>query len=50
MRPSEQIYSNYTAEDFKVWELFYNRQINFIENKVAIEFLKSLETVGFTPD
>jgi phenylalanine-4-hydroxylase len=50
MRPAEQIYSNYTAEDFKVWELLYTRQINFIEDKVAIEFLESLETVGFIPN
>ena len=50
MRPSEQIYSNYTAEDYKVWELLYTRQINFIKNKVATEFVESLETVGFTPD
>lgn len=50
MRPLEQIYSNYTSEDFKVWELLYNRQTDFIENKVAVEFLESLETVGFTSD
>ena len=50
MRPAEQIYSNYTAEDFKVWELLYTRQINFIKDKVAVEFLESLKTVGFCPD
>ena len=50
MRPAEQIYSNYTTDDFKVWELLYTRQINFIEDKVAFEFLESLETVGFTSD
>jgi phenylalanine-4-hydroxylase len=50
MRPLEQIYSNYTSEDFKVWELLYKRQTDFIENKVAVEFLESLETVGFTSD
>ena len=50
MRPAEQIYSNYTTDDFKVWELLYTRQINFIEDKVAVEFLESLETVGFTSD
>ena len=50
MRPAEQIYSNYTAEDYKVWELLYTRQINFIKDKVAVEFLELLETVGFIPD
>ena len=50
MRLSEQIYSNYTAEDYKVWELLYTRQINFIKDKVAVEFLELLETVGFIPD
>ena len=50
MRPSEQIYSNYTAEDYKGWELLYTRQMNFIKDKVAVEFLELLETVGFIPD
>ena len=50
MKPSKQIYANYTPEDFEVWKLLYNRQIDFIENKVAPEFLESLDTVGFSPD
>lgn len=48
MRPTEQIYSNYTAEDFEVWKLLYTRQLAFIENKVAPEFLDSLEEVHFS--
>ena len=50
MKPSKQIYANYTPEDFEVWKLLYNRQIDFIKNKVAPEFLESLDTVGFSPD
>ena len=50
MKSSEQIYANYTPEDFEVWKLLYNRQLDFIKNKVAPEFLESLDTVGFSPD
>ena len=48
MKPSEQIYANYTPEDFEVWKLLYDRQLDFIKNKVAPEFLESLDTVGFS--
>ena len=50
MKLIEQTYADYKPEDFKVWELLYNRQIDFIKDKVAVEFLESLEKVGLSPD
>ena len=50
MKPSKQIYANYTLEDFEVWKLLFNRQIEYLEDKVATEFLESLEKVDFTSD
>ena len=50
MKPSKQIYANYTLEDFEVWKLLFNRQIECLEDKVATEFLESLEKVDFTSD
>ena len=49
-RPSEQIYSNYTTEDFAVWKLLYERQMNFLTDKVAVEFIEALDEVGFNSD
>ena len=47
IRPDKQIYENYTEEDFKVWELLFNQQIDNLKDVVAIEFLDSLKVVGF---
>lgn len=49
-RPSEQIYSNYTKEDFAVWKLLYERQMNFLTDKVAVEFIEAVDQVGFNSD
>ena len=50
IRPDKQIYENYTEEDFKVWELLFNQQIDNLKDVVAIEFLDSLKVVGFKPE
>ena len=50
MRTTEQIYSNYTDEDFKVWNILYNRQLAFIEDKVASEFLQALDVIKFSAE
>jgi phenylalanine-4-hydroxylase len=50
MKPTEQIYANYTAEDFLVWKTLFNRQLMNLENKVSNEFMCSLERVGFNAD
>ena len=47
IRPNKQIYEDYTEEDFKVWKLLFNRQIDTLRDVVAIEFLDSLKAVGF---
>lgn len=50
IKPKKQIYSNYTAEDFKVWNILYNRQMQYLKGRVSEEFLEALETVGFNAD
>jgi len=44
IKPIEQIYSNYSAEDFKVWELLYLKQFNLLKGNVSQAFLD-----GFFP-
>lgn len=48
MRPKEQIYSDYTTQDFEVWKILFNRQIKSLEKTVSSEYLKALETIHFT--
>lgn len=48
MRPKEQIYSDYTTQDFEVWKILFNRQIKCLEKTVSSEYLKALETIHFT--
>ncbi|MDP1801309.1 MAG: phenylalanine 4-monooxygenase [Bacteroidota bacterium] len=50
MRPTQQIYSNYTPEDFLVWKTLFNRQLKNLENKVSSEFMYSLERIEFHAD
>ncbi len=47
MRPTEQVYSNYTKEDFEVWATLFDRQMDQLEGKVADEFLEALQVVQF---
>jgi phenylalanine-4-hydroxylase len=47
-RPTKQIYSNYTEEDFSVWEILYKRQMNILEPVVSEEYLKAIGKVNFT--
>jgi phenylalanine-4-hydroxylase len=46
-RPTEQIYSNYTDEDFKVWKTLVNRQMEILMPIVSDEYLKALAVVSF---
>ena len=48
MKNTEQIYENYTAEDFLVWKTLFERQVKNLEGKVSDEYLKALGTIGFT--
>ena len=49
IKPIEQIYSNYSAEDFKVWELLYLKQFNLLKGNVSQSFLDGLDLLDFNP-
>lgn len=50
MRPTTQIYSNYTKHDFLVWETLFNRQMTILKPIVSSEYLEALEVVKFSFD
>ncbi|MES2761182.1 MAG: phenylalanine 4-monooxygenase [Bacteroidota bacterium] len=49
-RPTEQIYSNYTKQDFEVWKILFDRQLDLLKPIVSAEYLKALESVDFRSD
>lgn len=49
MKPLVQIYENYTAEDFLVWETLVNRQMSVLKTSASVAFLQALEVIGFSP-
>lgn len=49
LKPNKQIYSNYTPEDFRVWEKLYVKQFSLIKGKVSEAFLNGLDLLDFTP-
>lgn len=49
-RPTQQIYADYTQEDFEVWRILYDRQMKNLRGKVADEYLEALEKIGFVRD
>lgn len=49
-RPDKQVYSNYTAEDFKVWQTLYNRQYDAVLLNGSKDYIKALEAIKFSPD
>jgi phenylalanine-4-hydroxylase len=50
MKPTAQIYSNYTETDFLVWKTLFNRQINILKPIVCTSYLSALETIKFSAD
>lgn len=46
-KPTQQIYSNYTSQDFEVWKTLFNRQLNLLKPVVSEEYLKALEIIKF---
>jgi phenylalanine-4-hydroxylase len=42
-----QNYSNYTAENHKVWSILFDRQVENLPGKAIPEFLQGLQKVGF---
>lgn len=49
-KPTQQVYAHYTAQDFLVWKLLFDRQMENLETVVSSEFLKALDAVKFTND
>lgn len=49
-RPTQQIYSNYKAQDFEVWSILFNRQLTLLKPIVSIEYLNALQIINFTQD
>jgi len=50
IRPNEQIYENYTEDDFKVWKILFNRQLKNLKGIVADEFIIALKELNFKPN
>jgi phenylalanine-4-hydroxylase len=50
MRPTQQIYSDYTAEDFRVWRILYERQMPHLREHACSAYLTALDTVGFSAE
>lgn len=46
-RPTEQIYSNYTTEDFDVWRTLYDRQMHNLTDHVSQAYMDALSAVKF---
>jgi phenylalanine-4-hydroxylase len=49
-RPTQQIYSNYTKQDFEVWKTLFNRQLNVLKPIVSKEYLTALKVINFKED
>jgi len=50
MTNQKQDYSKYTAEDFAVWKILYDRQIVNLPNAATAEFMTGIEKVNFVAD
>ena len=50
MRPTKQIYSDYTEHDLLVWQVLFDRQMEILKPIVSVEYLKALEIVQFSND
>lgn len=46
-RPIQQIYSNYTTDDFLVWKTLFERQMIVLKPIVSEEYLDALKIVAF---
>jgi len=45
-----QEYEKYTAEDFEVWRILFERQIQKLPGKATDEYLEGIRKIGFTAD
>lgn len=46
----KQEYSKYTAEDFQVWKILFERQQQNLPGRATEEFLRGIERINFVPD
>ena len=46
-KPTVQIYENYTREDYRVWEILFNKRLENLQGIVAEEFLVALNDLNF---
>ena len=46
----KQTYSNYTAEDHKVWQILFERQLNNLRKVASKEYIQGISKVGFVRD
>jgi len=47
IKPVVQHYDDYTSEDFAVWRLLFNRQINLLQQHASHYYLEALRQIGF---
>lgn len=48
--PMEQAYDQYTAEDFEVWKILYDRQMEVLPGRASEAYFAGLDICGFSPD
>lgn len=49
-RPLVQIYSQYTAEDRRVWHALFERQHRLLQSHASRRYLKALDAIGFSAE
>lgn len=49
-RPTQQIYGDYTSEDFSVWKALYNRQMQVLQTQVSSAYLQAIEVINFVEE
>lgn len=47
---NEIVYPNYSDEQHVIWKYLYNRQMNFLPNRAADEYLEGVNKLNLTPD
>lgn len=50
METMQQEYSKYTPEDFEVWKLLFNRQMENLPGRATEEYLNGIRRINFTAD
>ena len=50
MNTMQQNYDKYTVEDFSVWKLLFNRQMENLPGRATAEFMEGIRRINFTAD